>query len=253
MSDAAGAPDSDPVAELRERRRVWAEKPVLRMCYEGWLARIRPWAREGRTLEVAAGAGMMKEIWGPGLVATDILETPWIDRPMDALAMDVAEGEFDNVLGIDAIHHFNDPHAFLDQAARATRDGGRLLLVEPWISPASWLGYRALHHEDVWLGGYKRPGTETSDPWAGNLAMANVVFGRERADWPRRHPEWRIVRLERFSFFDFQLAGGYKRWALVGNPKLYAAFLKADALLAPLMPLLAFRVFAVLERAPRAG
>lgn len=238
----------DHAAELRERRRVWADKPAIRLCYAKWIRMARAWAAPGLTLEVGAGSGLLKEAWGPGLIATDITPTPWIDLATDATRMGVADGAADNVLLVDALHHFNDPHAFIDEAARVTRPGGRLIFIEPWISPASRVGYKALHHEDICFTHYKRPGANAADPWEGNLAMPNIVFGREWPGWPARHPQWRPLVKRRFSFFDFQFAGGFKPWALAPWPVVYKAFLKMDDLLAPLMPLLAFRVFVVLER-----
>lgn len=264
-SGAEATPEAEApwIAELRERRRVWAEKPSLRMCYAKWVRMIRARARPGTTLEVAAGSGVVRDLWNDPsvfasakgedeslLLATDLLPTPWIDRTMDALALDVPDGSIDNVLGVDAFHHFNEPTRFLDEALRALRPGGRLILLEPWISPASFVGYRLLHHEDVCFTADKRPGSDESDPWNGNLAMMNR-FWKRRAEYLASRPAWRVAEFRRFGLFDFQLAGGFKPWALVPWPGAYAAFLKLDDLLAPLMPLLAFRALLVLEKAPR--
>lgn len=246
----APAPDA-AAAQLHERRRVWAGKYPIRACYERWRRMIRPWAREGRTLEVGAGAGLMKELWGEGLEATDILETPWIDFTMDAQRMHLPDATYDNVLCIDALHHFEDPHAFIDEAARVAKDGGRLLFLEPWITPLSRLVYGMAHHERVYFKAYQHPDAARSDPWAGNMAVPKMIFQIERASWPARHPEWKPLLLKPFSVLDFQVAGGFKSWSLAPWPRLYDLCLRVDDMLGFAMPLAAFRVLAVFERAAR--
>lgn len=248
-TDSAMIPGAE---QLAERRRIWAEKYPIRACYAKWVGMLRPWARPGSVVEVGAGSGLMKEAWGEGLEATDILPTPWIDYAMDAQAMHLPDASRDNILCIDAIHHFADPHRFIDEAARVAVDGGRLLFIEPWISPLSTLVYRAMHHESVSFEGYKPPGQD-DDPWAGNMAVPKMLFKYERAEWPARHPEWRPLEMRLFSLLDFQVAGGFKPWSLVRSKPLYDFCLKIDDALSFAMPLIAFRVMAVFERVPRDG
>ena len=54
------------------------------------------------------------------------------------------------------------------------RPGG-VLAIEPYITPVSYVGYRAFHHENIWFGGYQRS-ADKSDPWEGNLALPNLLF-----------------------------------------------------------------------------
>lgn len=254
MTDApppATNPEGADVEQLRRRREIWRAKYPIRACYENWHRIIRPHAREGRTLEIGAGAGLMREVWGEGLVTSDILPTPWIDRTMDALDMDCEDAAFDNLLCIDALHHFNDPHRVIREAGRVVRDGGRLLFIEPWISPLSRVFYGLMHHEVIYFKAYKDPALDADDPWAGNLALPNIVFGAEMKQWGERHPEWRPVELRRFSMLDFQVAGGFKPWALVRSKPLYDLCLRADRALGFMMPLVAFRIMAVFERVAR--
>ncbi|MBI1784628.1 class I SAM-dependent methyltransferase, partial [Candidatus Sumerlaeota bacterium] len=246
--DPAEFSPEEAAAQLRERRRIWSEKYPIRACYEKWVRLIRPWSKAGTTLEIGGGSGLLKEVWGEGLVSTDLVPTPWIDFPLDATQMHVGDAAYDNVLCVDALHHFKDPHAFIDEAARVTRDRGRLILLEPWITPISYLFFNLMHHEEVWFKDYQHPGAAQSDPWTGNLALANIVLKKEGKDWPRRHPEWRRICLRPMGLLDFQVAGGFKPWALVRSKPLYDFCLKLDDWLAFLMPLAAFRVLAVFER-----
>lgn len=237
---------SDPAEQHLARRRVWENKYAIRSCYRGWLERLRPFIISGRSLEVGAGSGHMKTLW-PELIETDVVATPYVDVVADGMRLPVAPESLSNLLVIDLLHHLPDPHRFFDEAARVLRPGGRVLAIEPYITPLSWIGYRLLHHEDIYFGGYRRA-SAGSDPWEGNLALPNVLFDREAPDWPRRHPQLRIIHRQRFSLFDFQLAGGFKPYAFVGRPRLYDAFAALDRRLDWLAPLAGFRIFCVMER-----
>ena len=244
MSD----PARDPAAEHLARRRIWEAKYAIRACYRGWFERLQPWIVPGPAVEIGAGSGQMKDFW-PELIATDLVETPFVDLVADGMRLPLADGSLGNLLAIDLLHHLADPRLFFDEATRVLRPGGRVLAIEPYITPASWLGYRLMHHEDVWFGGYHRTGPDKG-PWEGNMAIPNLLFSRERAAWARRHPRLGILELRRFSFFDFQLAGGFKQWAFVSSPRLYDLFRRADRLLDPFGPLLGFRIACVIERRP---
>jgi hypothetical protein len=110
--------------------------------------------------------------------------------------------------------------------------------------------YKLFHHEDVYLKDYHcalDSSGRAKDPWQGNLALPNLVFKRDLKDWPRLQPDLAVVHRELFSLVDFQLAGGFKPRAFV-NFAAFKALVKLDDWLAPLMPLIAFRIFVVLEK-----
>lgn len=236
----------DPAAELLQRRRIWEGKYAIRACYAGWLERLRPYILAGPSLEVGAGSGDMKSLW-PELIATDLVATPYVNLVADGMRLPVADDSLSNLLVIDLLHHLADPHVFFDEAERVLRPGGRVLAIEPYITPLSGLAYRMMHHEDIWHDDYQKPAAN-KDPWQGNLAMANIVFGRELPHWPTRHPRLKVTCRRHFSVLDFQLAAGYKPYSLVPWPRLYDALLRFDRLLDPLAALLGFRVLLVVEK-----
>ena len=67
-----------------------------------------------------------------------------------------------NGLGMSVAQQYSeslrDPHALIDEASRVLRPGGRLLAIEPYITPVSYVGYKLLHHEDIWFQDYQKPG-----------------------------------------------------------------------------------------------
>ncbi|MCX7045457.1 MAG: class I SAM-dependent methyltransferase [Candidatus Sumerlaeota bacterium] len=243
-------PAADPaLQELEDRRRIWREKPQIRLVYERWIARMRPYLPAGPLLEVGSGSGLTKDLL-PQAWICDIVPAPWLDLVTDGMKLPFANGALGGILAFDFLHHVADPHEFFDEAARTLRPGGRVLLIEPYITPVSFFGYKLLHHEDVYFGGYHKdigPDGAKSDPWQGNLALPNLVFGRETAQWSRRQPSLRIIKKEKMSFLDFQLAAGFKPRAYVPHG-FFRRAVRLDDFLGFLMPLIGFRIFVTLEK-----
>ena len=241
-------PGEESLDELHQRREIWRRKYAIRACYARWIKWMEAQSAPGLTLEVGAGAGLVRELWSGKLYTTDIQQTPWIDFVSDATLMGIRDASVDNIMCIDALHHFADPHAYLREAARVVRPGGRLLMIEPWITPLSRLFYSLMHHEPICMTHYQDPELSAHDPWVGNLALANIVLGKEMPSWPERQPMWKPLLQKRFGMLDFQTAGGFKSWSLAPMPKLYDAFLAVDGLLDLTAPLTAFRILFVAER-----
>ena len=84
----------------------------------------------------------------------------------------------DSVLGIDVIHHLARPAAFFSEAARVLGPGGRLAVVEPWVTPFSFPIYRWLHQEGCRLD---------LDPWdpfgLGTLTSKEAFQGDGAVVW----------------------------------------------------------------------
>ena len=246
MSAVCPNPPDPFAAEHAARRRVWSSKYAIRACYRGWYERMRPHVAAGCSLEVGSGAGGFSDFW-PDLLTSDVVRTPGLGFVADGMRLPVADASLGNLVVIDLLHHLADPHLFFDQATRVLRPGGRVLAIEPFVTPVSYVAYRLLHHEPIWFGGYHRS-TAKTDPWEGNLAIANLVFRRQAHLWAERHPHLRIVRQTVFSLFDFQLAGGFKPYAFIPGRRLYDAVLALDRSLDWIARLAGFRIFCVIER-----
>lgn len=139
---------------LHEHRRLWAAKPVLSRVYQPWFDALLEHAPRGaRVLEIGAGPGFLGEAARrsrPDLrwVASDLHPVAWNTLAADAGQLPVRSAAVQAVIGLDVLHHLPDPAAFFAEAARVLAPGGRIALVEPWITPLSWLVYRFFHQED---------------------------------------------------------------------------------------------------------
>ena len=241
---STGPHKDDITREYYARREIWAQKPQIRLVYERWMRKMRPFLPpEGPLLEVGSGSGLLKEFL-PQVILSDVVDLPWIDKVADCMNLPFDDSSLAGIIGFDLLHHVAKPHAFLHEAARVLKRGGRVLLMEPYITPVSYYGYK-LHHEKINLRDYHD--SSKKDPWEGNLALANLVFGRDAKTWSVYHPDLEIKRSEIFSFLDFQLAAGFKPYAYVPHP-LFKVLVKVDKLLTPFMRWIGFRIFVVLVK-----
>jgi SAM-dependent methyltransferase len=235
-------------ARLEEHRRLWAEKPLLARVYAPWFERLLREAPPGaRVVEVGAGPGTLRAFARerrPDLrwLATDLEPVPWNDVAADAGRLPVSSGAAQAVLGLDVLHHLPDPAAFFSEAARVLGPGGRLGLVEPWISPLSWPIYRLLHEEDCRLG---------VDPWRPFPADKASFDGDAAVPWrivrDARADDWRrfglgTPRVTRLNAFSYMLSLGFRRASLLPLG-LAGAVERLDRWTAALAPLFALRAF----------
>jgi SAM-dependent methyltransferase len=249
MEDAIKIKHKGIVQEYYNRREVWGKKPQIRLVYERWVKKMRPFlSKQGSLLEVGSGSGLLRDFI-PSVILSEVVDLPWIDRVVDCMNMQFDDGSLAGVIGFDLLHHLAQPHSFLNEAARVLRPGGRAFFIEPYITFFSFFSYKTIHHESIYFNDYHL-NKEKKDPWEGNLALANLVFERDIKNWAFFHPDLVIIHRELFSFFDFTCAAGFKPYAYVPHP-FFKHLVKIDDYLTRLMSLIAFRIFVVLEKIPK--
>ncbi|MEA2705101.1 MAG: hypothetical protein QOD63_3046 [Actinomycetota bacterium] len=241
-----------------EFRQVWESKPALRAVYTDYYRRIRAWCPPGPgrpgsrsvILEIGAGSGNLKAHL-PDVVATDVVPGDWLDALADAQALPFADASLDAVVGVDVLHHVEFPARFLAEAQRTLRPGGRVVLVEPAITPVSRVVFKLGHPEPVVLGADP---LADGDPDAGkhpmdsNQAIPTLLAGRDRHRLESEFPGLQILHAETLSLFAYPLSGGFRRWCLLPRA-LVRPLLRVESRLEPRLGRYAgFRLLLVLGR-----
>jgi len=231
-------------AVLAAHRVIWGRRPELRQVYGEWFERLLGCvAGLAPVVEVGAGPGFFKE-FAPRLIAADVVPGPWIDVCCDAGVLPFRSGSVGGIVMLDTLHHLPRPLEFLAEAARVLRTGGRVAMVEPWITPASYLIYRYLHHEDCRLS------VDLAQPFDGkvraafdgNAAIPYLTLERVR----QGGLPLRLVSAEPFIGLPYLATFGFK----VGRPLpriLLRLSRLAERALGRLSRLVATRVVVVLE------
>ena len=245
--------------EILERQHgTWQNKPVLRAIYEDYYERIVGACVPDATLEIGGGSGNLKQ-YLDDVISTDLVPTPWIDAAADAQALPFADASFGNIVGVDVLHHIEYPMRFLAEAVRTLKPDGRLILVEPAITPVSGLFYRWFHPEPVDMSWQPLDAAKDDAkveakpdpqrlPFDANQAIPSLLFGRFSGEFEAQFPALRPLSVERFNLLAYPLSGGFRAWSLL-PAGLARPLLKLEERLNPkLGKLMGFRLFVVLAR-----
>jgi SAM-dependent methyltransferase len=228
-------------------------KPVLAEVYRPWFDTLLDLVPPGgRALEVGAGPGFLQaraRTRRPDirLVTTDLLPTAWNHVVADALRLPVRTSSVDTLIGLDFVHHLARPAAFFAEAARVLTPGGRLGVIEPWVTPLSFPVYRWLHQEGC------RPGLDPWNPFGPAKEAfegdAAVAWGLVRRSPPGRWRELGLTppRTRVLNAFAYLLSLGFKNGTLLPR-RLAPAMQALDLALRAFGPLLGLRAFVVWER-----
>lgn len=214
--------DSEDREVLLRHRRVWDQKPVLRRIYnEEFFGRMLSFRKpDGLSVEVGAGPGFFKKLF-PGAVSTDLVWSEWLDAVADAQRLPFQSSSVINLFGLDVLHHLAAPMKFLQEAERILLPGGRLILVEPWVTPFSYLVYRYLHQESCDLSALPwnhDDGEQLREKKAfdGNPAIPYLLFGSPyRSRTLGSLPLFSPLTAEPFCLFAYLLSGGFKPFNLL--------------------------------------
>jgi len=183
---------NDPrLTELR--RELIRSKPFLLRIYQDWYTWIisNLSAGDGAVLELGAGAGFLADFI-PELVTSEVFFCRGISVVVDGQQMPFASDSLRAIVFTDVLHHLPQVRLFFQEAARCLRPGGRVIMIEPWVSNWSRFIYSCLHHElfDPNAAIWEFP---SSGPLSGsNQALPWIIFSRDRGQFAREFPEWHV-------------------------------------------------------------
>jgi SAM-dependent methyltransferase len=247
--------DTQAQEQLLRHRRIWEQKPILRHVYnDEFFARLLTFRKPGGiSVEVGAGPGFFKQS-APRILSTDLIWCPWLDAIADAQQLPFRAGSVTNIFGLDMLHHLAAPMTFLSEVSRILIPGGRLILVEPWITPFSYFIFRFLHQERCDLSEtpwFRQEHRAIHEKMAfdGNQAIPYILFGpKRRSKTLSSLPDLKLLALEPFCLFAYLLSGGFKPMNLLPE-SLYPALSKFERWTSPLWRrIAALRVLLVLEK-----
>jgi SAM-dependent methyltransferase len=239
---------------LARHRQVWETKTCLRQLYGEWYAQIKALLAPGLSVELGSGPGNLKT-YLPDAISTDIVQLPWLNAVLDAVELPFRTGSLGNLVLFDVLHHLAAPADFFHEAARVLAPGGRIVIVDPYISPASHLVFCLFHPEPVDFRQDPLASTgmdRRKDPFVANQAFATRLFWRDLEGTLPRLPDFRLVHRSRSDMFRYPMSGGFDHAALAPG-FVFEPLRWLEQALPVLLPLLAFRTVVALERVPMGG
>jgi SAM-dependent methyltransferase len=221
------------------RRQIIRQKPFLRKIYAEWYAGIVSRLGENplSILELGSGAGFLSESL-PRLISSEVFFFKGISIVLDGRDLPFANSSLDAIVMTDVLHHIPNVERLFKNAARCVKPGGRLVMVEPWVSKWSKFVFSRFHHEPF------APGAESWDfsssgPLSGaNGALPWIVFERDRRLFEQDFPMWEISCIRLMMPFCYLLSGGVSLRSLAPGWS-YGFWRSIETLLSPWMKSLA--------------
>jgi SAM-dependent methyltransferase len=236
--------------ELEQYRNRWIRKHALRKVYQDLYKRIAAACLPGTSLEVGAGIGNL-ELQIDDLLRIDIQKSPGIHVVADAHFLPFGNDKFSNVILFDVLHHLECPLIFLAEAERVLTPGGRIIMIEPGITPLSRLLYSLGHEEPVdmtWNPRVPCKPSSVKDPYESNQAIPTLLFKKFPHVLGESAISLNILEIRWLSLFSYPLSGGFKKWSLIPG-FMVPPVLKIEERLLPLLGgMMAFRLFIVLGK-----
>jgi SAM-dependent methyltransferase len=243
----AGLSLDDP-STTEIRKQVILSKPFLREIYDEWYRMI---TREmppvsGAVLELGSGAGHC-ESFLPGLITSEVFFCSTVHLVANAQRLPFGDASLRAIVFTDVMHHIPDVSRFFKEASRCLRPGGKILMVEPWVSRWSSFVYKRFHHEP-----FQPEAHEWAFPSSGPLSDANgalpwIVFVRDRKKFETTFPEFEIEQIRPFLPFRYLLSGGLAMRSLM--PEFtYRFWTRFERRLEPRMNGLAMFAFVALKK-----
>lgn len=238
---------NDP-ATTELRKQIIATKPFLKAIYDEWYsllaAEVPP--GEGAVLELGSGGGYCDR-YISGLITSEVFCCPTVQLVLEAQQIPFRDGSLRAIVFTNVAHHVPDLRRFFAEASRCLRRGGKVLMIEPWVTPWSRFVYQHFHHEQ-----FLPEARDWSFPSSGPLSSANgaipwIVFVRDRQRFESEFPELVIEQIRPFLPFRYLVSGGVAMRSLMPG-FTHSLWAGLEAMLEPYMSTLAMFAFIALRR-----
>lgn len=198
-----------------ERQFQNLDIPSVHLFYEAIYYRILEYLPKnyGQILEVGAGAGgSVKFLSHLNVLRTDyVISIPGrVTGGINVENLPYETDSFAGVIAFDLIHHLNNPEKGLLEILRVLKPDHFLVIVEPYVSPLSYLTYKFFHEEDVsiYINPKKLKSKVDTQAATGNQTIMQSLLRTDLVRSSIKKKEISIIQREIFAPFSFYATGG---------------------------------------------
>jgi len=201
--------DLDDPATTELRKQIIRSKPFLKAIYNEWYATLVSALPpvSGQILELGSGGGYCAEVI-PGLITSEILPCAGVRLALDARRLPFADESLRAIVMTNVLHHVPDVSRFFAEAVRCLRPGGKILMIEPWVTRWSRFVYPRFHHEPFQPDAADWSFVSTGPLSGSNMALPWMVFVRDRRAFESQFPPLHIESIQPCLPFRYLLSGG---------------------------------------------
>lgn len=233
---------------LLQHRGIIRKKTFLNNIYvDSYRTFLKTNFPKGPIVEIGSGGGFIKELI-PGVVTSDVINGPGIDRVFSATKMPFEDNSVSAFLMIDVLHHIKDSEGAFKEMLRCLKRGGKVIMIEPYNSLWGGLIYKYIHPEKKGFNskaGWKIKGRgRMSDS---NPALPWIIFVRDKKVFQKKFPNLKVVRVLPHTPFRYLISGGLTRWQFLPTA-FYPLVANLEKKLSPLNKLLGMFVTIELKK-----
>ena len=220
---------TDVIEKTLASRKRALHKPFLRQLYGEWyevfIAEMEN-LPDGTRIELGSGGSFFK-LMEPSVISTDSLPFPTNDLTFSPLSMPFNSDSVSGIFMIDTFCQIPDTHAFLTEAQRVLKPGGKIIMVEPacsvWGRVANrWFCQKSFDRSGAWpnplSAAYKRV----------NSALTWIVFERDRSRFEGDFPGLALQSVDYHTPLRYFLGGGNRFGSALVPRSSYPFFCRAD-------------------------
>ena len=237
---------------INKNQEYWNRKPLLRTLYGDFYRLISTHLSRlpnGKIVELGSGLGNIHEVI-PDCIRTDLFPNPWIDQIENVYKLSFADETVSDLILTDVFHHLKYPGTALNELYRVLRKGGRVIMLEPYLSALGLFVYGASHDEPVALTHkieWSAPETWKPDHIDFYAAQGNATRIFVTNKYRSNLKDWKRVQTIRISALAYAASGGYSKPQLY--PTSFLPFIKRLEKFLDVFPILfATRLLVILEK-----
>lgn len=234
--------DEDSPKAIDIHKSVIESKPLLKQIYSDWYRQIvavkeTVESLDGEILELGSGGGFLKEFI-PEVTTSDVHQRHKIDRVENAYNLSYQDNSVKLLCCVSVIVQLSRVEEFFKEARRVLVPGGKLVIVDTFISWFSRFIYKYVHHcnFDLSLKSWNFP--EAGRMSGNNTALATKVFWRDRVLFEQKFPDLKIESIVLHNFIAYYASGGVSCRSLIPS-FLTGVILLLEKMLKPFMRYLA--------------
>jgi SAM-dependent methyltransferase len=233
----------DDPATTERRKQIISSKPFLKAIYDEWYAMLAAALPpgEGDVVELGSGGGYCKRFI-PRLITSEVFPCSDVQLVLDAQRLPFADRSVRAIVMTNVLHHMPDVSRFFIDAARCLQTGGKILMIEPWVTPWSRFVYGRLHPEPFHPDAPDWSFRSTGHLSGANVAIPWIVFVRDRDIFASRFPVLSIERIRPFLPFRYLVSGGVGMRSFMPG-FAHSAWAGLERMLEPQMPRLGMFAF----------
>lgn len=211
--------DADRIRTIENRRNLFKNKNLLFWYRQLYTSQFSAHGDLDKfvVLEIGSGTSPLKHFY-PTVLTNDVLRLDYLDYSFDCHRIDevqeIPDGSIDILTMTNVLHHLKNPLLFLRNASSKLKQGGRLIMTEPYLSLISRCIYQYIHHEYCSVDISEPVITDIEGPLtSANSAIPYLIFFSGRG-WERTLKDIYFIdysNVNHFTSLSYFLTGGISR------------------------------------------